>query len=146
MTENIQQKNFEKIRNKAHPKCVVCSVANHEGMHLRFDVSGDGGIESEFDCDQVFEGYPGLMHGGVIASILDGAMGNCMFSYGKATVTVEMTTRYRHPVLIGKRASVCAKIIRNAHPMYILESQIIQDGQIKATSKGKYYYQSKLLD
>ncbi len=133
-------------RNCVHPECVVCSPANARGLHLKFKVNGDGSVKAAFQCDEIFEGYPGMMHGGVISSILDGAMGNCMFAHGRATVTVEMTTRFRHPVVIGKQATVSARITRVSHPLYLLESEIIQDGKVKATAIGKYYDQPKLID
>ena len=139
------QNTVTNIRNRVHPKCVVCSFVNGNGLHLEFDVADEGSVTATFQCDEVFEGYPGILHGGVIASILDGAMGNCMFARGLATVTVEMTTRFRHPVAIGMEAVVSARIVRTSHPLYLLEAEIIQDGEIKATAKGKFYDQPKLI-
>jgi len=144
-TETVQNTLMD-TRDCAHPKCVVCSSDNSGGLHLKFDVDGDGSVWSTFQCDENFEGYPGIMHGGVISSILDGAMGNCMFARGQATVTVEMTTRFRHPVVIGKKATVSAKITRVSHPLYLLEAEIIQDGKVKATAKGKYYDRPELIN
>ena len=132
------------IRDLVHPKCVVCSFGN--GLHLEFDAADNGSVTAAFQCEEAFEGYPGILHGGVISSILDGAMGNCMFARGLATVTVEMTTRFRHPVVIGQEATVSARITRYSHPLYLLDAEIIQDGKIKATAKGKYYDQPKLID
>jgi len=113
---------------------------------LEFDIADDGSVTAAFQCDEAFEGYPGMLHGGVISSILDGAMGNCMFACGQATVTVEMTTRFRHPVATGQDATVSARITRFSHPMYFLEAEIVQDGKLKATAKGKYYDQPKLIN
>lgn len=139
------QNTVTNIRNRVHPKCVVCSFGNGNGLHLEFDAADDGSVTSTFQCDKAFEGYPGILHGGVIASILDGAMGNCMFARGLATVTVEMTTKFRHPVITGREAMVSARITRASHPLYLLEAEIIQDGEIKATAKGKFYDQPKLI-
>lgn len=132
------------IRNLVHPKCVVCGFGN--GLHLKFDATDDESVTATFQCDKVFEGYPGILHGGVISSILDGAMGNCMFAHGQATVTVEMTTRFRHPVVTGQVATVSARITRASHPLYLLEAEIVQGGKVKATAKGKYYNQPKLIN
>jgi len=134
------------IRDLVHPKCVVCSFGNGNGLHLEFDIADDGSVTAAFQCDEAFEGYPGMLHGGVISSILDGAMGNCMFACGLATVTVEMTTRFRHPVATGQDATVSARITRFSHPMYLLEAEIVQDGKLKATAKGKYYDQPRLIN
>jgi uncharacterized protein (TIGR00369 family) len=138
------QNTVANIRNLVHPKCVVCSFGN--GLHLEFDAANDGGVTATFQCDEAFDGYPGMLHGGVISSILDGAMGNCMFARGRATVTVEMTTRFRHPVVTGREAAVSARITRVSHPLYLLEAEIIQDGKVKATANGKYYDQPKLIN
>jgi len=77
-----QQNTVANIRNRVHPNCVVCSSTNGKGLHLEFVSSNDGGITTTFQCDEAFEGYPGVLHGGVISSILDGAMGHCMFARG----------------------------------------------------------------
>jgi len=138
------QNTVANIRNRVHPKCVVCSSANAKGLHLHFDIADNGNVKADFQCDEAFEGYPGVLHGGVISSILDGAMGNCMFARRQAAVTVEMTTRFRHPVVTGQKAVVSARIRRISHPLYLLEAEIIQGGKVKATAKGKYYDQPKL--
>jgi len=107
------------IRNWIHPNCVVCSLDNAMGLHLEFVSGYDGSISATFSCDEAFEGYPGFLHGGVISSILDGAMGHCIFARGQAAVTVEMATRFRHPVVIHQEASVSARIERSSHPLII---------------------------
>jgi acyl-CoA thioesterase FadM len=61
-------------------------------------------------------------------------------------VTVEMTTKFRHPVVTGQHALVSARIIQHSHPLYLLEAEIVQDGIVKAVAKGKYYHQEELLN
>jgi acyl-coenzyme A thioesterase PaaI-like protein len=121
--------------NRVHPNCFVCSQDNYRGLQLDFVVSNDFSITAMFKFDEAFEGYPGIVHGGILSSIMDGAMGHCIFAKGHTPVTVEMVTRFRHPVVTGKKAMVSARINKSSHPMYVLESEIIQDGQIKATAK-----------
>ena len=146
MSIETTQNTVANIRNRVHPKCVVCSFANGNGLHLEFDTADDGSVTATFQCEEAFEGYPGMLHGGVISSVLDSAMGNCMFAHGRATVTVEMTIRFRHPVVTGQEATVSARITRTSHPLYLLEAEVIQEGKVKATAKGKYYDQPKLID
>ena len=134
------------IHNLVHQGCVACGNANVKGLHLRFDISNDGSVKGKFQCSEIFEGYPVILHGGIISLILDSAMGNCMFARGLATVTVEMTTKYKHPVVTKQDATVSAKITRDSHPLYLLEAEIIQGGKVKAMATGKYYDQPKLID
>lgn len=133
------------IGNKIHPNCIVCSFANDRGLHLDFVSGDDGGITATFNCDEALEGYRGVMHGGVISAILDGAMTNCMFAEGKTAVTAEMSTRFRHPILIRQPATVSAHIERSCHPLYLVKSQIVQAGEIKAVATGKFLDQPQLL-
>jgi acyl-coenzyme A thioesterase PaaI-like protein len=79
------------------------------------------------------------VHGGIVSSILDGAMGHCMFSRGQVAVTVEMTTKFRHPVVTNQQAIVSANIARFSHSLCLLEAEIVQDGKVKATAKGKFF-------
>lgn len=42
--------------------------------------TGRGGVSTVFRGDALLEGYPGLVHGGIICALVDGAMTNCLFS------------------------------------------------------------------
>lgn len=133
------------IQELVHPNCVACGFANERGLHLEYTSLREGRVTATFYCRDTLEGYPGILHGGIITMVMDSAMGNCLFARGKSTVTVEMTTKFRHPVLAGREATVSAMLTRVSHPLYLLEAQIVQDGQVKATAKGKFYDQPDLL-
>lgn len=136
----MQQSAINKISDRVHPNCIVCSPSNTRGLQLDFVSVEDEGITATFICDKALEGYPGVVHGGIVSSILDGAMGHCMFSRGQVAVTVEMTTRFRHPVVTNQQAIVSAHVTRFYHPLCLLETEIVQDGKVKATAKGKFYH------
>lgn len=137
--EALQRSSINNISDRVHPNCVVCSSANLKGLQLEFVPGADGSISATFTCDKTLEGYPGVVHGGIVSSILDGAMGHCMFSRGQAAVTVELTTRFRHPVVTNQQAIVSAHVTRFSHPLCLLEAEIVQDGKVKATAKGKFF-------
>ena len=145
MIKTINNEILNNVRSQVHPRCIACGFTNVNGLHLQFETDNDGGVTAMFHCDEIFEGYPGVLHGGVISTVLDGAMGHCMFARGQAAVTVEITTRFRHPVVICREAIISARITRHSHPLYLLEAEIIQDGEVKATAKGKFYDQTKLI-
>jgi uncharacterized protein (TIGR00369 family) len=113
---------------------------------LEFETVNDRTVKASFECDQAYEGYTGILHGGVISSILDGAMGNCLFARGQTAVTVEMNTKFRSPVHINKQATVTAGIKRIHHPLYFLEASIVQDGKTKAIAKAKFFDRPELAD
>lgn len=125
-------------RDRIHPRCVVCSPANSAGLRTEFVLQPDGSVTGEFSGGAVFEGYPGLLHGGVTAALLDGAMTNCLFAHGIEAVTAELTIRYRHPVDVRGSIAVRASLTESRGDLHLLRAELRQEGQIKATALGKF--------
>lgn len=144
MTTEFADDALQDLRARAHSNCVVCSLANERGLHLEFSTSEDGSVQARFDCDTIFEGYGGMLHGGVIAMLLDAAMTNCLFAHGHPGVTAELTVRYRHPVHTGGRATVRAWVERCSPPLHVLRAELTQNRQLKATACGKFLKQTPL--
>jgi len=142
-TESLAMKS-RKIQEQAHSNCIVCGSTNDRCLGLDFIQLEDGSVQAFFDCEKVYAGYQNLMHGGVIALLLDGAMTNCMFAHGCLAVTAELNVRFRHPVLTGRKAIVRAWIDQSSPPLYVLKAELIQDEQVKATTTGKFMDQPNL--
>ena len=134
------------IAVSAHKNCVVCGPSNDRGLHVQFVTLADGGVEASFACNRAFEGYTGSLHGGVISALLDSAMTNCIFAHGHTPVTAELKVRYRHPVVTDRIAVVRGWIKRSSLPLYLMEAELLQDGQVKATATGKFMDQPQLAE
>ena len=76
MITETAKSGLAETRALAHPHCAVCSGSNNSGLQLEFTVCGPGRVLARFDCLDAHEGYPGIVHGGVITSAIDGAMTN----------------------------------------------------------------------
>jgi acyl-coenzyme A thioesterase PaaI-like protein len=126
------------LSEQVHPGCWVCSSTNLSGLRLRFQASADGGVLAEFVCYGRHEGYRGIAHGGVIASILDGAMTNCLFASGITALTADLHVRYRYPLRCSTPAVVRARIEQDASPLFVVAAEIVQDKQVKAKAVGKF--------
>jgi acyl-coenzyme A thioesterase PaaI-like protein len=81
---------------------------------------------------------PGVLHGGMIASLLDGAMTNCLFAHGCSAMTAELKIRYRHPVAIDVPVQVCASLVGSVHSLHQLNAQLTQQDGVKVTTTGKF--------
>ncbi len=126
------------LRERAHPWCVVCSPEQPAGLKVRFALNDAGEAVGEFACQAGWEGYPGLLHGGVISMLLDGAMTNCLFLHGHEAVTAQLQVRFRHPVGVESPVRVRAWIAEE-HPMlYRMEAELVQEGRVKATATGAF--------
>ena len=146
MTTDLGPAGLAAVRERLHGNCVVCGHSNKRGFRLVFTLSGDGSVTGTFSCDESFEGYSKFLHGGVISSLLDGAMTNCMFANGCISVTAELKVRFRHPVAVGVPATVRARIVGSRNRLHMVKAELLQDQEIKATAEGKFMEVSSLQD
>jgi acyl-coenzyme A thioesterase PaaI-like protein len=122
-----------------HPECIVCASSNRRGLALKFVASADGrGVEASFDCLDAFQGYVGLVHGGILSAVLDGAMTHCLFHLGRVAHTGSLVVRFRHPVVVGRTARVLARLERSRGRLHILSAELEQDGQVKVVASAKF--------
>jgi len=126
------------LREEVHPNCVVCCPGNESGLRLEFNTLEDGSVQTYFGCNRKYEGFPGVLHGGVISSLLDGAMTNCLFAHGHTGLTGELKVRFRYPVATGRTSHIRAWIEISSSPFHALKAELIQDQQVKATATGKF--------
>jgi acyl-coenzyme A thioesterase PaaI-like protein len=136
MTTPTQQL-LESTKTQEHPACISCSAQNASGLALSFSVRNDSGVQAEFDCNPIYQGYPGYLHGGISSLLLDSAMANCLFAHRVAAVTARMIIRFLLPVAVDKPAMVKAWIREYEPPLYVLEAELEQNGQplVRASAK-----------
>jgi uncharacterized protein (TIGR00369 family) len=132
------QEILDQVSQHAHPWCVVCTRVHQAGLGLRFKLQDDGSVEARFACNAAYQGYGGVLHGGIAATLLDGAMTNCLFAHGVAAVTAEMTVRFRSPIEVGTPLTARAWISRVHKPLYGVQAELVQEGQVKATAAGRF--------
>jgi len=126
------------LREVAHPRCIACSPRAAPGLKLEFHELPDGAVVCQFTGDSFCEGYPGRLHGGVVSTIIDAAMTNCLFAHGYQAVTAELAVRFVKPALIGRPTSTRARIAKDMHPLYLMEAELTQDGLTRATATAKF--------
>lgn len=130
--------NQRRFQGKLHPFCMVCSGSNPHGLALEFQVHDDKCLKATFHAHGALEGYEGLLHGGMIATLLDGIMTNCLFAHGVAAFTADLRLRYRAPVTIGPEICLYARINQAHHPLYLLSAELTQEGSIRAVASAKF--------
>ncbi|MFP4216359.1 MAG: PaaI family thioesterase [Phycisphaerae bacterium] len=129
---------LRRTRQAQHPRCVVCGRCGPASLGLEFTVAPDGSVSATFRCPRRFEGYNGMLHGGVISAIADGAMTNCLFARGIRAVTAELTVRFRHPIVLESPLEVTARVARESSPLFLVEATLVQEGERRATATGKF--------
>ena len=128
---------LEEVRLKEHSRCFICGH-DSPGLGITFKLRNDWSVEGTFECSEMFQGYDGIIHGGIISSLLDAAMTHCLFAQGDAAVTAELCVQFKRPVATGRSATVSARIVKDYCPLFLMEARIEQDGWPAATATGKF--------
>ena len=117
--------------DKDQNKCFGCSVSNPIGLKLTFTET-DEFIEAKWLPGEYYQGYPNILHGGIIASILDETGGWCVsVKVGTAGVTSEITIKYLAPVYINKgELTIRATVVEKNEKSARINCQLF-DGQSK---------------
>jgi acyl-coenzyme A thioesterase PaaI-like protein len=126
------------FRQRCHRGCLICRESSPAGLHVSFLVSAGGAVEGVVTCSDDKEGYAGHVHGGVLATLLDAAMTNCLFSHAVEAVTGELTVRLLLPVRTGVPIMARAWLDRNRSPLFYTASKLYQGGNTVAKAIGKF--------
>ena len=118
--------------------CFICGGENDHGVKARFFFDGEKAV-SEVTADEIFEGYRGIYHGGVISALLDEVMIKAILAQDVYAVTAEITVKFIRPVKTGERVKLTGKVTANKGRLYFTEGQAVDpEGKPFATATGKY--------
>lgn len=113
--------------------CYICGRDNPVGLKMEFYDDGAGMVKSVVTPADHFQGYPGVLHGGVVASILDEAVGRSIMAgdHHRFMMTVSMNVQYRHPVLMGQELTAIGNVTRLKGRIGKAEGQLVlPDGTV----------------
>jgi uncharacterized protein (TIGR00369 family) len=124
--------------------CFVCSKVNSKGIHLNIKNNDDGMAKAEFTLQREYEGYPGIIHGGIIAAILDEVMGNIEFRKGYITYTVELNIKYLKKCLINEVLMAQGRVREFSHKIIKTEGEIVDPlGNVRVKATARYFVKKK---
>jgi uncharacterized protein (TIGR00369 family) len=106
-----------------YQRCFVCGVQNAMGMQVEFRREGER-VVADFLPKESFQGFPGVVHGGVLASLLDEALSRTALLYGEWVMTGRLEIRYRQPAVVGHVLRVTAEIEQRRARMVIARGEI----------------------
>ena len=122
----------------SHNNCIVCGDNNPVSLGLRFEAESDGSVRSSFRGSSLFQGYSGILHGGIIATLLDSTMTHCLFHHGIKAVTGDIQVRFLKPVPFNSLLTLRAKLVSSYPPLYKLDSEVLCDKQVMARCQGRF--------
>jgi len=120
--------------------CFACGKNNPEGMRLRFTYDeGRNSYVCRFRLDKRYTGPPGHAHGGIIATVLDEAMGKVNKLRQVVALTSEITINYLKPVPLNKPLRVESREVKVKGRRHINMAEILnQKGEVLARGRGLF--------
>jgi uncharacterized protein (TIGR00369 family) len=120
--------------------CFACGNDNLQGMRLKFSYDeGRGCFVCRFRLGERYTGPPGHCHGGIIATILDEAMGKVNKLRHVVALTSQITVKYLKPVPLNKPLRVESREVRVRGRQHVNMAEILnQKGEVLARSEGRF--------
>lgn len=87
--------------------CFVCGRENSRGLHLAFEKSEGGKMSAIWTPDRPTEGFGGILHGGLVSTVLDESMAKAVAASGAEALTAELRVRFRRHVAAGAALRIC---------------------------------------
>jgi uncharacterized protein (TIGR00369 family) len=131
--------NLAPFAHSANNRCFGCGPASQNGMHLEFFRAEDGSLVSFSIIPDTFEGPPGYLHGGIIATLLDEAMSKAVRAQGSISMTRKIEIEYLRPVPSGTQLRIEGRVVRNELRKHWAEARILNEGgTVLAEAKGLF--------
>ena len=120
--------------------CFACGPDNPAGMHLKFTYDKKRKtFVCRFRLDERYSGPPGHCHGGIIATILDEAMGKVNKLRQVIALTARMTVEYLRPVPLNQPLRVESREVSSSQRKHVNMGEIMnQKGEVLARGEALF--------
>lgn len=122
--------------------CMVCGQknVNPNSLSLRFRVTKQG-VQVPFTPQKIHQGYDGIVHGGIIAALLDETIGWAVaVARNKYFMTGELTIRFLKPLSVGQEITVSGRAVEHKNRYSVAEGEIVDaNGTVFAKASGKFF-------
>ena len=104
--------------------CFACGELNAHGLHLVLHVAGDT-CWTELTLRPDFQGWEGIAHGGIVATILDEVMGWALAGADAWGYTARMSIEYKRPVPVGARIRGEGRLVERRRRLLTLTGRLL---------------------
>ncbi len=131
--------NLTPLAHAAQNRCFGCGEANPQGLQLEFLLAEDGTVVCPAIIPEHFEGHPGYLHGGIIATLLDETMSKAVRARGLTAMTRHMEVDYKRPVPSCAQIRMEGRVVGDEGRKHWAEATIFgSDGHPLAHGKGLF--------
>lgn len=139
MQEDGENSGSTPLFHGAQNHCFGCGTANEVGLRLKFSVTETeeslSTVIADATISDLYEGPPGYLHGGIIATLLDEAMSKANRAQGVTAMTRQMAVEYLRPVPSGAPIRIEGHVTRVEGRKHWAEAKIANaDGVLLASA------------
>ncbi len=124
------------LAHVAQNRCFGCGLANPSGLQLYFLLHEDRSVVCLATIPDTFEGHPGYLHGGIIATLLDETMSKAVRARGLTAMTRHLEIDYKRPVPSHTPIRIEGHVARSEGRKHWVEAKIL-DGSLSMLASGK---------
>ena len=118
--------------------CYVCGQENPAGLRVCFEVDRNARtITGRFTPRVEHEGWQGIVHGGILAALLDEAMVKLSAYVGSPAVSAEITVRFKAPAAAGDQLAITGRIVKESGRLIEAEAEVTRGPVVIGEAKGK---------
>ena len=126
--------------------CFGCGQNNPIGLKLSFQRDGKM-ARAEFIPDKLYQGWRGIVHGGIITTALDEALAHVAHLDGIECITAEMTVKFKRPAKVEELLILTASIIKKTRRLIKTEAKaLLKDGTVVAEGTATQFVLEKKLE
>ncbi len=122
--------------------CLVCGMKNALGLKAFFYETENRELIAVFQPLEEHQSYPGRLHGGIAAAILDETIGRAILMHHKQEVwgvTVEFRTRFKKPIPLHEEIRVVGRITKEGNRIFEGTGELLlSNGEVAVTGEGRY--------
>lgn len=124
---------------EGYSRCFGCGNDNPIGLKLRFEKT-DSGVVASFTAKEQYQGWPGFLHGGIAACLLDEAMSYAALFAGERSLTAKMEMRLKKLIPINEPLTIAGMVTKKTRKVIECSATIaLQDGTVVAESTAKQF-------
>ena len=127
------------LRARRQDGCVVCGQDNPYGLRIQYLEGSDGAFTADWRPTENWEGFEGIVHGGIISTVLDEAMSKAVVAMNYEALTGELRVRFRHHVAAGENLRIRGWVVEKVKRLVKAEATLTAaDGSERAHAWARF--------
>ena len=126
-------------RQPSSALCFVCGTENPHGLRLVYHDDGER-VSTELTAAEHHQSWPGVLHGGIISTVLDETIARVSFLHDRWVHTARLTVRFLKPAPLGQLLRCTGELVRNASLLMEMRGKLVlvETGVVLAEATGTF--------